>query len=56
MDDKILQYDEIGALLIENLEQVKFVDKIIFGRMHYNKQVSAFEGYKDIQQKIATIS
>lgn len=33
--------------LNEILEQVVFVDKIIFGRMHYNKQVSSFNGYKD---------
>lgn len=28
------------------LERLSFVDKIIFGRMHYNKKVSAYNGYK----------
>ena len=29
------------------LESVSFVDKIIFGRMNYNKQVTAYKGHKE---------
>ena len=29
------------------LQSIDFVDKIIFGRMHYNKKVSAYRGYKE---------
>lgn len=29
------------------LEDVYFVDKIVFGRLHYNKLVSSFTGYQD---------
>lgn len=32
--------------LQEILDQVSFVDKIIFGRMHYNKQVTAYKNHK----------
>ena len=28
------------------LDAVQFVDKIIFGRLHYNKEVSAYKNYK----------
>ncbi len=28
------------------LESISFVDKIIFGRLHYNKLVSAYKGYQ----------
>lgn len=36
-------YQEIEKLL----EEIKFVDKIIFGRTHYNKTISEFKGYKE---------
>ena len=29
------------------LESIDFVDKIIFGRMHYNKEVSVYKKYKE---------
>ena len=29
------------------LESIDFVDKIIFGRMHYNKEVSGYKKYKE---------
>lgn len=29
------------------LESISFADKIIFGRTHYNKMISAYSGYKD---------
>lgn len=32
--------------LIPILESISFVDKIIFGRMHYNKQVTAYKNHK----------
>lgn len=35
------------------LERIDFVDKIIFGRMHYNKKVSAYEGYKEYYNQCA---
>ena len=31
----------------EILESVSFVDKIIFGRLHYNKKVSEYKNYKE---------
>lgn len=33
--------------LKEILESIKFVDKIIFGRTHYNKEISAYKNHKD---------
>lgn len=35
------------------LNEVSFADKIIFGRLHYNKIVSAFPGYKDFYNQCA---
>lgn len=31
--------------LLSLLSKVSFTDKIIFGRLHYNKLVSAYKGY-----------
>jgi len=33
--------------LSEILEEVSFCDKIIFGRLHYNKQVTAYKKHKE---------
>lgn len=35
------------------LDAIGFVNKIIFGRLHYNKIVSAYEGYKDFYNQCA---
>jgi DNA repair photolyase len=35
------------------LESISFVDKIIFGRLNYNKQVSEYEGAKEFFNKTA---
>lgn len=35
------------------LEAVSFVDKIIFGRLNYNKMVSEYKGYKEFFNKLA---
>lgn len=35
------------------LNAVKFVDKIIFGRLNYNKMVSAYKNYKEFFNKLA---
>jgi len=35
------------------LEAISFVDKVIFGRMHYNKQVSAYPDYKSFYNGLA---
>lgn len=35
------------------LEQVKFVDRIVFGRLHYNKAVSCYKGYKEYYNRCA---
>lgn len=35
------------------LEAVSFVDKIIFGRLHYNKKISEYKGYKKFFNDIA---
>ena len=44
--------------LDEILETISFVDKIIFGRLHYNKQVTAFKDHKqyfnDLSQQVIT--
>ncbi len=40
---------DLGKLL----ESVKFVDKIIFGKLNYNVKSSRFEGNKDFYQKCA---
>jgi len=37
----------------EILESVAFVDKIIFGRLHYNKKVSAYKDYKAYYNDLA---
>lgn len=31
----------------EILQAIGFVDKIIFGRMHYNKEITAYKGHED---------
>lgn len=35
------------------LERLSFTDKIIFGRMHYNKMVSGYKGYKEFYNQCA---
>ena len=35
------------------LERVSFADRIIFGRVHYNKQVTAYKGYQDFYNTCA---
>jgi DNA repair photolyase len=37
----------INQDLSKLLDEIGFVDKIVFGRTNYNKQVSAFPGYKE---------
>jgi DNA repair photolyase len=37
------------------LSAVSFVDKIIFGRMNYNKKVSEFKGHHDFYGKMAKV-
>jgi len=37
----------------EILQAVSFVDKIIFGRLNYNSQVTAYRGYKEFFNKLA---
>ena len=33
--------------LLKILNSIQFVDRIVFGRMNYNKEVSSFKDYKD---------
>mgnify|MGYP000036053341 FL=1 len=35
------------------LERVSFANRIIFGRLHYNKQVTAYKGYQDFYNACA---
>lgn len=35
------------------LNEIKFVDKIIFGRMNYNREVSSYKNYKKFYNKVA---
>lgn len=37
----------------EILEEIKFTDKIIFGRLNYNKKVTEYKGYKEFFNKLA---
>lgn len=37
----------------EILDKISFVDKIVFGRLHYNKMVSKYNNYKDFYNKCA---
>ena len=39
--------------LLELLQRIHFVDKIIFGRLHYNKAVSQFNGYQEFYNECA---
>lgn len=39
--------------LTDILESISFVDKIIFGRLHYNKVVSQYQGYKGFYNRCA---
>ena len=39
--------------LAELLEAVSFTDKIIFGRLHYNKIVSKYDGYQEFYNRYA---
>lgn len=39
--------------LAQLLEEVSFVDRIIFGRMNYSKEVTAFAGYKQFYNECA---
>lgn len=41
--------------LIEILDAINFVDKIIFGRLHYNKKVSEYKDYKEFYNNCADI-
>ncbi|MDD2519171.1 MAG: radical SAM protein, partial [Bacilli bacterium] len=35
------------------LNAISFVDKIIFGRLHYNKEVSEYQNYKEYYNELA---
>lgn len=39
--------------LMKLLREISFVDKIIFGRTNYSKEVSKYKGYKDFYNKSA---
>lgn len=41
--------------LIEILDSINFVDKVIFGRLHYNRNVSEYKGYKEFYNNCADI-
>lgn len=43
----------IKQSLAELLNVVGFVDKIIFGRTNYSKEVTAYAGHKDFYNKTA---
>ena len=45
----------ISQDLVKILDSVKFVDKIIFGRLHYNKLVSEYKQYKDYYNECVKI-
>lgn len=39
--------------LKEILDKINFVDYIVFGRLHYNKLVSEYKGYKEFYNELA---
>lgn len=39
----------------EILEKISFVDKIIFGRLNYNKRVREYKGYQEFYNRLADI-
>lgn len=41
--------------IIDILNEVSFCDKIIFGRIHYNKKASEYKGHKEFFNKTAKI-
>ena len=41
--------------MMEILNKVSFVDKVIFGRLHYNKKVSQYKDYKRFYNNCANI-
>ena len=41
--------------VMEILNKVSFVDKVIFGRLHYNKKVSQYKDYKRFYNNCANI-
>lgn len=41
--------------LVKILDSVKFADKIIFGRLHYNKLVSEYKNYKEYYNECAKL-
>ena len=45
----------INQNLKDILNAISFVDKIIFGRLHYNKEVSAYKNYKEFYNKQASM-
>ncbi len=45
----------INQNIIEILNKVNFVDKIIFGRLHYNKKVSEYKQYKEFYNNCANL-
>lgn len=40
--------------LYELLNMVSFVDRVVFGRLHYNKEVTAYKGYKAFYNEAAS--
>lgn len=41
--------------IVEILDKISFVDKIIFGRAHYNKKISEYKGYKEFYNQQSKI-
>ena len=41
--------------LMQILDKVSFVDRIVFGRLHYNKEVGQYKGYRDFYNKSADL-
>ncbi len=41
--------------LLSILERISFVDSLVFGRLHYNKEVSQFKDYKSFYNECAAI-
>lgn len=56
IDEK--EYLHLGCMLEEmfpeaNIQMISFCDKIIFGRLNYNKKVSEYNGYKNFFNSVA---
>ena len=52
---RAISHTKLHRTLTRILNALSFVDKIVFGRLNYNRQVSKFKGYQDFYNTQAQI-